>query len=76
VRGEIRRSPAQGSITGASRFHAGRMRAGSPMPWEEFGTMNDRDVRALYQYLQTLPASPGGPDPKDRDSVAAPVAAR
>ena len=60
----------------ALRFHAGRMRAGSPMPWEEFGTMNDRDVRALYQYLQTLPASPGGPDPKDRDSVAAPVAAR
>jgi len=59
-----------------ARFRAGRMRQGSPMPWEAFATIEERDARAIYQFLQSLPASPGGPDPKDRDSVALPVAAR
>jgi mono/diheme cytochrome c family protein len=59
-----------------ARLRAGRQRPGSPMPWEAFSTMNETDVRALYRFLQTLPASPGGPDPKDRDSVAQPIAAR
>jgi mono/diheme cytochrome c family protein len=60
----------------AARFRAGRLRQGSPMPWEAFSRMNEDDARALYRYLRSLPASPGGPDPKDRDSVALPVAAR
>ncbi|HEX5101771.1 MAG TPA: c-type cytochrome [Polyangiaceae bacterium] len=59
-----------------ARLRAGRLRPGSPMPWEAFSTMNDTDIRALYRFFRTLPASPGGPDPKDRDSVAQPIAAR
>jgi mono/diheme cytochrome c family protein len=58
-----------------ARFRAGRIRAGSPMPWEAFANISENDARALYRYLQTLPPTPGGPDPKDRDSVAR-VAAR
>jgi hypothetical protein len=46
------------------------------MPWEAFSRMREDDARALYRYLRSLPASPGGPDPKDRDSVALPVAVR
>jgi mono/diheme cytochrome c family protein len=60
----------------AARFRAGRMRRGSPMPWEAFARMNEDDARALYRYLKSLPAVPGGPDPKDRDSVAQSIAAR
>ena len=60
----------------AARFRAGRMRQGSPMPWEAFSRMSEDDARALYRYFKSLPASPGGPDPKDRDSVALPIAAR
>jgi len=59
-----------------ARFRAGRAREGSPMPWEAFSQLSEDDLRALYRYLQTLPAATGGPDPKDRDSVAQPVAAR
>jgi mono/diheme cytochrome c family protein len=59
-----------------ARLRAGRSREGSPMPWEALSQMGEDDMRALYRYLRTLPASPGGTDPKDRDSVAQPVAAR
>ncbi|HEV8551299.1 MAG TPA: c-type cytochrome [Polyangiaceae bacterium] len=59
-----------------ARLRAGRVRPGSPMPWETFATIDEADARALYRYFKSLPASPGGPDPKDRDSVAQSVAAR
>jgi mono/diheme cytochrome c family protein len=36
------------------RFHAGRLHAGSPMPWEAFARMNETDLKALYNYLRSL----------------------
>lgn len=60
----------------AARLRAGRIRPGSPMPWEAFSRVSEDDARALYRYFKSLPASSGGPDPKDRDSVARPIAAR
>jgi len=59
-----------------ARFRAGRVREGSPMPWEAFARVSEDDARALYRYFRSLPAAPGGPDPKDRDSVAQSIAAR
>jgi mono/diheme cytochrome c family protein len=59
-----------------ARLHAGRVQPGSPMPWEAFAHIDEQDARAIYRYLITLPASPGGPDPKDRNSVAVRVANR
>lgn len=59
-----------------ARFHVGRIHEGSPMPWESFSTLREDDLRALYRYFQTLPASPGGPDPSDRNSVTLPLAVR
>ena len=38
-----------------SRFHAGRMLPNSPMPWQGFRNMSDDDLRAMYQYLKSLP---------------------
>jgi hypothetical protein len=46
------------------------------MPWEAFARVSEDDARALYRYFKSLPGSSGGPDPKDRDSVARPIAAR
>ena len=49
-----------------ARFKAGRVHEHSPMPWEAFQGMTENDLRAIYRYLQTLPAAPGGPDPEQR----------
>lgn len=38
-----------------ARFRAGRLIAGSPMPWEHFSRMTDDDLRAIYRFLETLP---------------------
>jgi mono/diheme cytochrome c family protein len=38
-----------------ARFRAGRVYAGSKMPWESFTQMTDEDLRSLYQYLHGLP---------------------
>ncbi len=38
------------------RFRAGRLLPGSPMPWQGFQRMAEDDLRALYQYLKTVPA--------------------
>jgi hypothetical protein len=38
------------------RFHQGRIYDDSPMPWASFGNFTDRDLKALYAYLHTLPA--------------------
>lgn len=49
-----------------TRLHGGRIHEGSPMPWHAFARMSDDDLRALYRYLKTVPAVPGGPDPAER----------
>ena len=49
-----------------TRFKAGRVHEHSPMPWEAFQGMTETDLRAIYRYLKTLPAAPGGPDPEQR----------
>jgi hypothetical protein len=45
------------------------------MPWEAFSRMTETDTRALFRYLQTVPAAPGGPSPTDRNAVSS-IAAR
>jgi mono/diheme cytochrome c family protein len=59
-----------------SRLRAGGVHQGSPMPWEAFSRISEDDARAVYRYLKTLPPVAGGPDPKDRNSVAKLVAER
>lgn len=36
------------------RFQAGRVIAGSPMPWGAFSRMNEQDLAAIYKFLKTL----------------------
>jgi mono/diheme cytochrome c family protein len=51
-----------------ARFQrGGRQYPGSPMPWEAFGTMNEQDLGALYEFLHSL-APQHGPtgDPRFR----------
>lgn len=38
------------------RFQAGRIFEDSPMPWNAFKMMSTDDLRAIYRYLQTVPA--------------------
>lgn len=52
------------------RFHGGAVHADSPMPWSAFQRIADDDARAIFRFLRTLPAAPGGPDPKSRQVVA------
>lgn len=37
-----------------TRFKAGVVYAGSPMPWENFARMTEDDMRSLYRYLKSL----------------------
>lgn len=52
--------PETGHIYGWSqerfieRFRAGRIMPRSEMPWEAFAQMTDKDLKAIYNYLQTL----------------------
>ena len=52
--------PATGHITEWSedtfvqRFRAGRVFEDSPMPWEAYSRMKERDLKAIYRYLQSL----------------------
>jgi len=39
-----------------ARFRQGRVLPGSPMPWQAFSKMNEDDLRAIYQYLKSVPA--------------------
>ena len=39
-----------------ARFRQGRILPGSPMPWQAFSKMNEEDLRAIYQYLKSVPA--------------------
>jgi len=38
-----------------TRFKAGRLLPGSPMPWQGFSRMDEDDLRAIYRYLKTVP---------------------
>ena len=38
-----------------TRFRAGRLIEGSPMPWQSFARMDETDLRAIYRYLRSLP---------------------
>ena len=38
-----------------TRFRAGRLLPGSPMPWQGFMRMDEDDMRAIYRYLKTVP---------------------
>jgi len=39
-----------------ARFRAGRAVPGSPMPWQGYQKLEEDDIRAIYKYLQTVPA--------------------
>ena len=53
--------PATGRLASLSeddfvaRFRMGRLIPGSPMPWQGFRHMSEEDLRAIYQYLKSLP---------------------
>ncbi len=53
---------ATGILTGwteevfVNRFKSGRIHAASPMPWGAFTKMDTTDLKAIYQYLQSLDA--------------------
>lgn len=38
-----------------TRFKAGRLLPGSPMPWQGFMRMDEDDMRAICRYLKTVP---------------------
>jgi mono/diheme cytochrome c family protein len=38
-----------------TRFHAGRVLPGSPMPWEGFMRLEEDDLRAIYRYIKSVP---------------------
>jgi len=44
-----------------ARFRAGRLHAGSTMPWEAFRRMTEDDLRSIYRYLASL-------DPVERET--------
>lgn len=37
------------------RMRAGRMYAGTPMPWETYANLTDEDIESLWLYLRSLP---------------------
>jgi mono/diheme cytochrome c family protein len=39
------------------RMRTGRVIPGSPMPWQNYRLMEEDDLRAIYRYLQTVPAA-------------------
>ncbi|ANE51714.1 c-type cytochrome [Flavisolibacter tropicus] len=40
------------------RFRMGRVIQHSHMPWESFGRMSDTELKAIYNYLKSLPPTP------------------
>ncbi len=37
------------------RIHKGRLQKGSPMPWGPFSRMEENDIKAIYNYLRSVP---------------------
>ena len=54
-----------------SRFRLGRIMPGSPMPWQGFKNMAEDDIRAIYQYLKTLPPVKNDVGPAMREEKVA-----
>lgn len=56
-----------------ARLRAGRVYASSIMPWENFGTADESDLRSVYRYLRTLPpvANDLGPSYREAGSWVA-----
>lgn len=52
------------------RFHAGRVVAGSPMPWEAFASMTNTDLAAIWRYLRTVDAVCNDVGPTSRPQQA------
>lgn len=44
-----------------NRFRQGKQIPNSPMPWNSFKRMNNDELKAIYNYLQTVKASPTNP---------------
>jgi hypothetical protein len=40
-----------------TRMRSGRVIAGSPMPWQNYRNMNEDDLRAIYKFLASVPAT-------------------
>jgi mono/diheme cytochrome c family protein len=55
-----------------ARFRLARGAEGTPMPWPQYATMTDDDLRAIFRYLGSLPPVKHDTGP----SVPTPVAAR
>jgi len=59
----ITRAPNTGKLGKLSedefvaRLRAGRVIPGSPMPWQNFKNMNEDDLRAIYKFLASVPAT-------------------
>ena len=52
------------------RFRAGPINGkGSHMPWQAFARMSDDDLRAIYRYLQTVPATENATGPLVREAT-------
>jgi mono/diheme cytochrome c family protein len=49
-----------------ARMRAPRQYPSSRMPWENVARMSDADLRSIYRYLRTLPASDADPGPAYR----------
>jgi len=52
-----------------TRFRAGEVIQGTPMPWGAYAHMTEDDVRSIYRYLKTLPPTvhDTGPAMRARD---------
>jgi mono/diheme cytochrome c family protein len=62
---------ANGTLeTFTTRLRAGRMYAGSPMPWESFANLTDADIESLWLYLQSLPPTDNNVGPTRRKAGA------
>lgn len=53
--------------TFVARLRSGRVNEHSPMPWENYRLLTDSDLKSIYRYLKTVPASANdvGPDRRE-----------
>jgi mono/diheme cytochrome c family protein len=51
-----------------ARFRMGEAIPGTPMPWGAFARLTDEDVRAIYRYLRSLPATINRTGPAVQDA--------
>jgi len=43
-----------------NRFRLGKVQKGSPMPWPSYKRMSDMELKAIYNYLKTVPPAKTG----------------